>query len=808
VPGGLIVEHISAAHRELIAASAISGVVRDARGYRTVVSKTELSELQFKGVQALPGLLHPIWNVHGENGSNQLRPDEPRVDNKGRAIKYETPRGTGMLLDVHPHARELLADPRVELWIPEGIRKADALLTAGAPCVIALLGVFNWRGKNSMGGLTALADWESVALNNRVANLVFDSDVSTNRQVRNAITRFGAWLKQRGANVRLVELPGGPNGEKVGADDYVAAGHDLTDLRALIVERFSTIPVLSGAKDGARSRLIVVGQLRDQVRQAVSTLVKVNDPPCLFVRGGELVRIGADEEQRPVIQRLSEASLRHELNRAADYYQVRGDAPPQEVAPPVDTVRDILGTPPIGQLPPLRGIVEAPVLRPDGTIHAKPGYDAATRLFYAPADGLDVPNIPENPSDTDVRTAVGLLDDLLADFPFDDDAGRANTVAAMLTSVVRPAISGCTPLALFDSPQQGTGKSLLADVVAIIVTGRAAGTMIAPKTEEEWRKQITAALVRGSAVIKSDNVRTTLNSAVLSAALTADTWTDRVLGSNTTSVSLPQRALWIATGNNLHVGGDNGRRCYWVRIDPKLARPWERGGFRHPHLVEFVSTHRGQLLAALLTLTRAWWAAGCPAAENPVIGSFEPWCRTIGGILAHAGIIGFLDNLEALYERADEETAEWATFLRACLDRFAAAPFTVAQLHLELTDGNLRDAAPGSLSGALETKPGGVRIRIGQALAARAERRYDTDGLRVERVSRDSRSKKAAEWAIRTDTPPTPRSDGGSRGSQTFPAHAGAQAGAYTHTRAGLRDHAGAEGENTPPTPPNRTEVD
>ena len=133
-----ILAHLSDAHRALIAASAISDAVRDARGYRTVVSKTELRAAGFKGVQALPGLLHPIWNVHGENGSNQLRPDEPRGDSKGRAIKYDPPRGTGMVLDVHPHAKKLLADPRVELWIPEGIRKTDALLTAGAPCVGSL----------------------------------------------------------------------------------------------------------------------------------------------------------------------------------------------------------------------------------------------------------------------------------------------------------------------------------------------------------------------------------------------------------------------------------------------------------------------------------------------------------------------------------------------------------------------------------------------------------------------------------------------------------------------------------------------
>jgi hypothetical protein len=46
--------------------------------------------------------------------------------------------------------------------------------------------------------------------------------------------------------------------------------------------------------------------------------------------------------------------------------------------------------------PALQGIIEAPALREDGTIITTPGYDEQSRLFYAPADGLEVPEIPDS----------------------------------------------------------------------------------------------------------------------------------------------------------------------------------------------------------------------------------------------------------------------------------------------------------------------------------------------------------------------------------------------------------------------------
>jgi 3'-phosphoadenosine 5'-phosphosulfate sulfotransferase len=126
----------------------------------------------------------------------QYRPDQPRIKD-GKPVKYETPGGARMAFDVHPFAREMLGDPFVPLFITEGVKKGDAIVTHGY-CAIALLGVWNWRGRNERGGLTALPEWEYVALNNgREVYIVFDSDIMLKLEVYRAMLRLKKFLEER-----------------------------------------------------------------------------------------------------------------------------------------------------------------------------------------------------------------------------------------------------------------------------------------------------------------------------------------------------------------------------------------------------------------------------------------------------------------------------------------------------------------------------------------------------------------------------------------------------------------------------------
>lgn len=148
---------LSTAHRRMLfEESGIGARVAVKRGYRTVTSKAELERLGFgRSQRNVPALLMPIYSPAGEIVLYQSRPNEPRIGKRGKPVKYEIPSGASMVLDVHPFCRERLGDPTAPLFITEGIKKGDALVSRGL-CAVALIGVWNWRGTNEYGGKMAL----------------------------------------------------------------------------------------------------------------------------------------------------------------------------------------------------------------------------------------------------------------------------------------------------------------------------------------------------------------------------------------------------------------------------------------------------------------------------------------------------------------------------------------------------------------------------------------------------------------------------------------------------------------------------
>jgi hypothetical protein len=371
-------------------------------------------------------------------------------------------------------------------------------------------------------------------------------------------------------------------------------------------------------------------------------------------------------------------------------------------------------------------------------------------LFFAPpADAGAIPTVPTTPTGEHVLAAVELLKDLTCDFPFTSEADRANFIALLLTPFVRPAIDGCVPLAIIDAPQAGTGKSLLAEVVALLGTGRKAALLAAPRDDDEMRKRLTAILRAGTTFVVFDNVEVPIEFPSLALALTAHVWQDRVLGMSD-NVILPQRATWAVTGNNVTLRGDMPRRSYVIHLDAEQARPWLRNTdtFRHPDLLKGGADHRGELVAALLTLARAWFAAGKPDTTAPVIGGFKEWSQTIGGILTNANIPGFLGNLSELYDAMDDEGQEWCAFLEAWQGSLGQRAVTTAELVAAMgTDTEstpLREALPDAATdrnGVPDTR------RLGHLLRRKVRVRVGDPPQWIEKVGN---ARRAILWALRT----------------------------------------------------------
>lgn len=333
----------------------------------------------------------------------------------------------------------------------------------------------------------------------------------------------------------------------------------------------------------------------------------------------------------------------------------------EEYTPPADVLSAVLSRREWRGVRALRGIVGAPVLREDGTLLQAPGYDQKTGLYLAAK--VAMPPVPDKPTAEQVAESRGfIMDRFLRDFPWVADADRANALALMFTPVLRRFARGLTPFGLFTATMPGSGKTILT-----AATGLVYGQSVLPWTdsEEELRKVITSVFAKQVGAVVFDNIveGTVIRSAILAQLLTAPTWTDRRLGSSATLEYANDRA-WMATGNNLSVGGDMPSRTVLVRLDPKTPKPEERTGFAIPDLSLWILDPGNQrmLLWHLLVLVMDWCAAGAPKATGHVMRQFTPWAQTVGGLLAHHGVTGFLDNAEDVHGE-DVDDAEWTAFL-------------------------------------------------------------------------------------------------------------------------------------------------
>ena len=413
-------------------------------------------------------------------------------------------------------------------------------------------------------------------------------------------------------------------------------------------------------------------------QEAWRTVIAANNPPSFFRYGDSIARVNFDTNGAPVVHLLTQHGIRFVLARAGWWYVIfKG----QKVSalPPMHVVHDMLANPAI-PLPVLSRIVTAPVFAPDGTLQTNPGYHDASRCYYAPADGLLIPGVPQQPTPSDVSLALTLITkELLGDFPFVGDSERAHALALLLLPFVRELIDGPTPLHLIEKPTPGTGAGLLADMLTYPFLGHSASVMAEGRDDDEWRKRITAKLMTGESIFLIDNVRSHLDSSALSAALTGPSWEDRIFGYSR-MVKVPVRAISIATGNNPGLSNEMSRRTVRIRLDSGDGQPWLRNNFHHPDLRGWAIKHRPELIWAALTIVQAWIAAGRPEGQIPM-GSYEQYSKVIGGVLAANGINGFLENRQDLYQQSDAEGQAWAGFVGEWQRRFGSKEVGVSDLY-------------------------------------------------------------------------------------------------------------------------------
>lgn len=564
--------------------------------------KFEIPEV--KGLAALPSE-HAVCVLEVRANGYTMAP--PSVHPSGEALVWE--QDNGLLVDtakgIHQRAG-LLAFLSVVLhfYPAQGSRDdfcmalAGALLAAGLPpedvdtCIVA------------------------------VAEASGDEESGKRRKASQTAEKIAADKPATGIP-RVVEMLGLPDAMARRFRDWLGIPEGSPDNRPRVVYSENRLPE---TLDAAEAAILNAGAPIYQMAGMLVQPVRLDgseDKDGVNRRAGALV-----------IRELRPHRLREMMIGAANFVKVvttkdgTEDAP---TAPPLSFALSYAARVGDWRLPVLRGVVECPTLRSDGTVLSAEGYDSASGLILD-TGGATFGVVPDAPSRGDAVAALGLLRGVLEGFPFVDAGSRSVALSAILTAVCRKSLR-TAPLHGFSAPTMATGKSLLADVVAIIATGRDAPVMSQGEDNEDDRKRLLSILMQGDPVVVIDNVTKPVTGDAMCSILTSESYQDRRLGANE-QVRVGTRTLFIANGNNLEFREDMSTRAILCTMDARVERP-EMRSFS-VDLRSEVPRRRGDLVAAALTILRAHAVAGRPGDLTP-FGRFEEWSATVRAALVWAG---------------------------------------------------------------------------------------------------------------------------------------------------------------------------
>ena len=374
----------------------------------------------------------------------------------------------------------------------------------------------------------------------------------------------------------------------------------------------------------------------------------------------------------------------------------------------------------------IEGVRSSPLMNLDGEVTETPGYDPVSGWFLD-FDEDEWSRVPLQPTDDQVKEAVGRLYAPISLFPYVSGDDRGVALALMLTSVFRPMLDRA-PGAGIDANLQGTGKSKLAQCIGIVGAGEAGYRMIPYSMgmkDDEMGKQIATVVKSGTAVCSLDNVMGEFNSGALASFLAPESakFSDRALHTQDFIVG-SHRVLFLVTGNNLSLRGELPRRFLVCRLDAGVESPITRQFDFEP--VAMVKSHRMRLIADIFTIYRAWILARRPVMVKGTVGSYENWSATIRQCTIWVG--QFLDGVQVgdpaasllANTMADPAREEEHELLAVLMEKFGeATPFTARTL---VEHCNSRPYEP--LAQAFrELSPRGVTTRsVGSVLKNRRDR--------------------------------------------------------------------------------------
>ncbi len=376
----------------------------------------------------------------------------------------------------------------------------------------------------------------------------------------------------------------------------------------------------------------------DLANEAWRALSNLRGESGVYRQGRRLMQVRMSD-QYPIAVTLTTQGMRHALIRAAKWTEVENErvryvTPPSELA--IFLLDDVIPR----AIPCVSRIASVPYFDDKECLIQHPGYQAKDATIVSSLARLEGAHL-----DLNVAQAKDELEMLFQKFEFTNKMDVTHTLALLLTPFASQGFRHPSPLFVVEAPVTGTGKSTLIRAISIVLSG----STNLPELLKISQHNIRKAMAHMPPLVWIPDVER-LDGRDLWRALSSDRSSTHVAG---------RGAVWVASGENPALSREVARRAIRIRLAAPHAAPWLRGA-RAAHVLEYCLRRRQELMVALLSLWNRWFCQKRPKAKR-VLGSFEDWCETVGGVLQCSGFSKFLETAEADALMMDEL---WPSFFR------------------------------------------------------------------------------------------------------------------------------------------------
>jgi hypothetical protein len=282
-------------------------------------------------------------------------------------------------------------------------------------------------------------------------------------------------------------------------------------------------------------------------------------------------------------------------------------------------------------LPEIKLIVAMPLLvEVDGKLMlAQPGYNGNC--------GVLVTGNTSVRDDVPLAEAAAALADLLRDFKFATRGDRSRGIAGLISPCLRMGgfLHGNALIDTVEADESQAGKGTKCELTHAIYGETPYSVVQREGGVGSLDESLSTAIMSGAPFIVLDNLRGSLKSTVLEAAVTP------VSSDKRTPVRVPflgeirvdmGRTLFQATSNGFSSTKDLANRLLVTRL-LKQAGDYAYHAWDGLGLLQHVAKYRGYYLSCVHAVVRYWHASGKPCLATK--HTFKPWAGTLDWIVQH-----------------------------------------------------------------------------------------------------------------------------------------------------------------------------